>query len=85
MTQYLMRIVMPNGSHGPWLVDFEHEAMRGRGNGTFSYYVDEAKRFASHDEAMEFWRKQSVVQPLRDDGEPNRPLSGFSISIEPLP
>lgn len=46
--------------------------------------VDEAMKFDSPVEAWEFWKQQSTLVPLRPDGEPNRPLTFFSVSVEPL-
>jgi hypothetical protein len=43
-----------------------------------------AKRFASMIDAFEFWRQQSTTMPLRPDGQPNRPLTHYTISIEVL-
>lgn len=33
-------------------------------------------------EAIEFWRQVSRDDPIRPDGEPNRPLTMFTVSIE---
>lgn len=44
--------------------------------------VDEAHRFADFAEAMTAWKTQSTVKPLRDhDGQPNRPLTAFTVEI----
>lgn len=40
-----------------------------------------ALRFASAAEAWEFWRQAHGTRP---DGEPNRPLTAWTIYIEPL-
>jgi hypothetical protein len=40
--------------------------------------------FEDHAAAMEVWTRQSRVRPLRPDGKPNRPLTAYTISIEPL-
>lgn len=44
---------------------------------------DEAMRFTDARAAMECWRRQSAVMPLRRDGQPNRPLTAYSIEIVP--
>jgi hypothetical protein len=41
----------------------------------------DALRFAHHGLAFEFWRQQSHVQPLRPDGQPNRPLTAYHAEI----
>lgn len=45
----------------------------------------EAKHFADLTEALAFWQTQSRVRPRRPDGEPNRPLTGFSVEIVNVP
>lgn len=78
-----------NGVHCPHAgaylkaFDFEHE--NGIGWGEFTRDPARAKAFASAGEAMEFWRTQSKVRPLRPDGRPNRPLTALTVSVEPLP
>ncbi len=41
-----------------------------------------ARTFAEGNEAIEFWRQVSRDDPTRPDGEPNRPLTMFTVSIE---
>jgi hypothetical protein len=41
-----------------------------------------AKRFKSADDAERQWRTVSNREPVRADGQPNRPLTAFSIDIE---
>jgi hypothetical protein len=43
-----------------------------------------ALRFENGGDAMRFWRQQSILQPLRDDGKPNRPLTAFTVEIGEL-
>lgn len=47
--------------------------------------ISEAKHFADAGQALEFWKTQSRIRPLRWDGEPNRPLTGFSAQIVKVP
>jgi hypothetical protein len=42
----------------------------------------EARVFAEWHEAHEFWRQVSREDPIRPDGEPNRPLTMFTVAIE---
>lgn len=42
----------------------------------------EAKKFESAADALEEWRTQSKVMPLRPDHEPNRPLTALTVSFE---
>jgi hypothetical protein len=61
------------------------EAFNGRGDAVFTSKLKKARRFANFEEAFEFWRKQSVRRPLREDGLPNRPLTAFNVTIEKVP
>lgn len=67
-----------------WLCGFNLEAMGGRGSATLSYDARRAKRFATIAEAQAAYRGRSVSVPTRPDGQPNRPLTAYSVSIEPL-
>ena len=62
-----------------------HDTGNGRGEVGWTDDLRRAKRFVDQDETLEFWRRQSETVPLRDDGEPNRPLTAFDIEIVPLP
>jgi len=42
----------------------------------------DAKRFDNFKAAWEFWKQQSPTVPLRPDGQPNRPLTAFHVSLE---
>jgi hypothetical protein len=42
-------------------------------------HVWEAKRFRDASEALEYWRQENGV---RADGEPNRPLTAFTVVVE---
>ncbi len=62
---------------GQYVESGDHEAEGGRGYFTFTKKLKRAKRFSSVKEALEFYRKQSVIKPLRRDGLPNRPLTAM--------
>lgn len=66
-----------------WLKAGDVEAFDGRGDATLTSNVDEALRFESPVAALMFWRSQSETRPLRDDGQPNRPLTAFTVEIGP--
>src|SRR5262245_29112043 len=44
-----------------------------------------ARRFADAGEAFECWRQVRKSDPVREDGQPNRPLTAFSIEVLPAP
>lgn len=46
--------------------------------------IDKATRFDAGD-AFELWRKVDPREPLREDGKPNRPLTIFTVEMQPAP
>lgn len=64
-----------------FLAGWDVEAHDGRGTADATHDPDQAHQFATGGEALAAWRTQSTVRPLRDDGKPNRPLSGFTIEV----
>jgi hypothetical protein len=72
----------PTKEDGHYLKSFDPDAYDGIGKVVLTPHEAEALTLGSAAEAMELWRKQSTVRPLRDDGRPNRPLSAFTIEIE---
>ena len=43
-----------------------------------------ARRFPDIMAATELWKTVDPRQPLRPDGKPNRPLTAFSVTIQPV-
>jgi len=83
---YLIQVVaFANGSHcpiaGQFVETFDHEAHNGLGDGTFTLDPQQALAFDSFPEAWEFWRRQTIVNPIRGDGKPNRPLTCSCVEI----
>jgi hypothetical protein len=72
----------PEKMLGEYLMRADIEAYDGRGSADFTKQLKKAKRFATYEAAFEFWRAQSKTRPLRPDGEPNRPLTAFHMTIE---
>jgi hypothetical protein len=69
---------------GLYLQTYDPDAMNGFGTFTATADLRLAMRFPDITEAMECWRQQSRVRPLRDDGKPNRPLTAFTITFETI-
>jgi hypothetical protein len=69
---------------GQYLKSFDHDTDDGLGFGVFTKSKKRAKVFDSHEQLFEFWKKQSTTRPLRPDGEPNRPLTALTVTIEPI-
>ena len=67
-----------------WVVDHDSNAAGGKGFTRLSQKKAEAKTFNSSREAIDFYNEQSTVQPLRPDGEPNRPMTAYTVSIRPV-
>ena len=67
-----------------YLQDFDPDRHDGRGEIGTTRDRGKAMRFANAGEALETWRRPSEVRPLRPDGKPNRPLTAFTVEIEPL-
>ena len=67
-----------------WVRDCDVDARDGRGTFSFTTTLAEAKHFTSFTDAFNYWRRQSIVRPLRDDGKPNRPLTAFTIEPQLL-
>lgn len=66
---------------GAYLSEFDADAHEGMGHAAWSSDPNEAIIFHSPADAFRYWKTQSIVRPLRDDGHPNRPLTAFSVEI----
>ena len=64
-----------------YLKFYNPDAFGGRGDSEWTAKKEEALVFATNLEALETWRKTSTVMPIRPDGEPNRPLTAYDISV----
>jgi hypothetical protein len=52
-----------------YLQDADIEAHDGRGTAAFTKSLTHAKRFATFEAALEFWRQRSTTRPTRPDGK----------------
>lgn len=69
-----------------YLKAFDVEAFDGRGSATYTVDIAEAMVFEDAAALFAAWRTQSKVRPLREhDGQPNRPLTMFTIETEKAP
>lgn len=69
---------------GQYVHDFDPDGYAGRGNLRATDDPARAKRFENAIAAWEFWRAQSTVKPMRDDGRPNRPLTAYTVKVLPI-
>lgn len=64
--------------------DFEFDD--GRGLIETTDKIEEAMRFESFIDAMEYWRTSPANHPTRlTDGKPNRPLTAYTVQIVSVP
>jgi hypothetical protein len=71
---------------GLYLRSYDPEGHDGRGDADWTADLAQAKVFASPMEAFEEWRRVPNVLPVRPDGQPNRPLTAYSVTFpDPLP
>jgi hypothetical protein len=66
-----------------YLADYDVDANDGRGSVVITADRRRALRFASPATALKAWRMQSRVRPLRPDNRPNRPLTAYTVEIQP--
>lgn len=57
------------------------DAFDGRGLLDTVEKPEDAMVFPDVVSALEYWRRQSTVTPLRPDGEPNRPLTAYHVEV----
>ena len=69
---------------GDYLAAYDPDANDGRGAVTWTPDWEQARLFDNHKDAFDFWRQQSKVLPIREDGKPNRPLTACSIEVTTL-
>lgn len=74
-----MGVETPPELVGQYLQSFDVDAHDGMGTAEWTADIDRAMKFDTMVEAVEVWRTQSRVRPLRGDGRPNRPLTAFSV------
>lgn len=73
----------PTSLDGEYIIDFQ-DMDDYAGLLTTTPEITDARRFDTPREALEFWRQQSKLRPLRPDLQPNRPLTAFTVEILPV-
>jgi hypothetical protein len=69
---------------GSYVKEYTPDGHEGRGDLVLTRHAGQAKRYASMAEATGELRRASTTHPTRADGKPNRPLSAFTVLMEPL-
>lgn len=73
---------MPTHYDGQYLESYDPDRNAFEGAIVVTRNKADAMRFADVKQALAFWKQQSRTLPLRPDGEPNRPLTAFSVTFE---
>jgi hypothetical protein len=76
-----------NGSGDPggrYVKSYDPDGHDGYGDVTLTLDSAQAHVYPDGAAALEAWRAQSTVRPLRSDGLPNRPLTAFTVETEPV-
>lgn len=66
---------------GQFLKAYDPEAHDGRGRIDTTDRLEDAMAFPDAGAALELWKTQSRVRPLRPDGKPNRPLTAYTVEV----
>lgn len=64
-----------------FLRTYDPDYAGGQGVVEWTSDIEKAMKFATTAEAWMLWRRTSNVRPLRADGQPNRPLTAFTIEV----
>lgn len=64
---------------GQYLTTYDPDWGDGLGRVWTSPRIGDAIQFSSIAEALNLWKKQSTVKPLREDGRPNRPMTALTV------
>ena len=76
------RMLRPDPT-GQYLKSYDLEAFDGRGAINWTPDLDHAMRFATLEALLTEWKRSPKCHPIRlTDGQPNRPLTAFSVSTE---
>jgi hypothetical protein len=79
-----VHVTAAGAAAGDYLKSYDPEAHDGHGDLVTTPELAEARRFDGFRSAWETWQAVPAARPLRDDGQPNRPLTAFTVSIEPV-
>ncbi len=76
--------LLPKSFPRMFLASADLEAYGGQGTVQATSDPEQAQGFDTHAEAFAYWKSRSRKKPLRDDGQPNRPLTAFTVQVIPL-
>ena len=67
-----------------FLQSYDPDGNNGQGEFSVTTKLEHAMKFVDSQAAINCWRMQSTVEPLRKDGKPNRPLSAVTVQVTPI-
>jgi hypothetical protein len=84
--RYVMKIIAAADGgtvpeEGRYLASFDPDAHDGRGSVSTTADQRFALIFHSNRAAFDWWTMQSTVRPFRADGQPNRPLTAYTVEF----
>lgn len=85
--QFVIRIIAyadgrPDPDGQTYVRTFDPNQRAGRGLLIKTRNVNLAKWFDSPEAAWAYWRQRSRVKPFRPDGQPNRPLTAYTVVVQ---
>lgn len=88
-TVYVIRVIgrasgEPSREDGHYVQDLDADAHQGRGHVTWANNAYHAKHFPDTDSALAYYHTQSKKYPTRPDGQPNKPLTAYTVDIMPV-
>lgn len=69
---------------GCYLREYDPDGDRGRGRVVWTRDRNSAMQFINSAAATSCWQQVSTVRPTRPDGKPNRPLTAFTVTVQPV-
>lgn len=92
MRGYAMKVVATVGrvadacgyAEGQYVKGYDLDAFDGRGDVLLTRRLEEAQLWPTAQALYRAWMATSTVRPLRADGQPNRPLTAFSVEAVPV-
>jgi hypothetical protein len=73
-----------NPADGTYVAAYDPEAFDGRGHVVFVTDPGKALVFYSAEDAINTYRAIPFNNPTRTDGKPNRPLTAYTLMLEPV-
>jgi hypothetical protein len=84
--RYVIKIIAqadgsPSPVDGQYLAEFDPDGFDGRGYARAVSDPRYAMIFHGNAAAFAYWKTQSTDKPFREDGQPNRPLTAYTVEF----